>query len=348
MGRYHNLSELGDFAYVFAYRGCCVRPPEARDCPPSAGTNISTLNPCPLNSCCNIWGQCGTTKEFCKITGDGTPGMGTCISNCGMDIVNNKNAPAVYRKIWYFEAWNSERQCLWMDVTSFDESRFTHIHFAFADITPDFQVDVTKRIVAFDGWAASTSPTTFQIFREGVNPANRVRLAENIANYANQHGLDGTDIDWEYPAAPDIPGIPPAEPIDGPNYLAFLKLLNSMLPAGLPINEMGMVLDYIVYMTYDLHGQWDAGSKWSQDGCRGGNCLRSHINMTETHNALVMITKAGVPTNKIVVGVTSYGCSFKMKDRKCRGPICEFTGTSNVSHALPGPCTGTQGYISNA
>jgi hypothetical protein len=111
---------------------------------------------------------------------------------------------------------------------------------------------------------------------------------------------------------------------------------------------MGSVLDYIVYMTYDLHGQWDAGSRWSQDGCPNGMCLRSHVNMTETHGALVMVTKAGVPANKIIVGVSSYGRAFRMKDPNCRGPMCEYTGTASASNALPGPCTGTQGYISNA
>jgi hypothetical protein len=23
------------------------------------------LNPCPLNACCDVWGQCGITPEFC-------------------------------------------------------------------------------------------------------------------------------------------------------------------------------------------------------------------------------------------------------------------------------------------
>jgi GH18 family chitinase len=124
----------------------------------------------------------GTTKDFCEVTGDGTPGTGTCISNCGTDIVNNDVAPAVFRKIGYFEAWNPDRPCLWMDVGSIDQSKYTHIHFAFADVTPDFQVDVSKvqvqfdkfkalrtskRIIAFGGWAASTSKSTFQTFRDG-------------------------------------------------------------------------------------------------------------------------------------------------------------------------------------
>lgn len=33
---------------------------------------------------------------------------------------------------------------------------------------------------------------------------------------------------------------------------------------GFPIAEMSKVLDYIIYMTYDLHGQWDYGNKWAK------------------------------------------------------------------------------------
>lgn len=42
-------------------------------------------------------------------------------------------------------------------------------------------------------------------------------------------------------------------------------------------------------MTYDLHGQWDAGNQWASPGCPTGNCLRSHVNRTETMGALVSV-----------------------------------------------------------
>lgn len=32
---------------------------------PTNDTDIKDLNPCPLNVCCNVWGQCGTTDDFC-------------------------------------------------------------------------------------------------------------------------------------------------------------------------------------------------------------------------------------------------------------------------------------------
>ena len=61
-----------------------------------------------------------------------------------------------------------------------------------------------------------------------------------------------------------------------------------------------------------------------------------------------MITKAGVPSKKIFVGIASYGRSFKMADPNCKGPTCKFLGTREYSPATPGVCTQTGGYISNA
>lgn len=115
-----------------------------------------------------------------------------------------------------------------------------------------------------------------------------------------------------------------------------------------PIDKMADYVDYVIYMTYDMHGQWDYGNSWASPGCKTGNCLRSHINLTETTEALSMITKAGMPSNKVVVGVTSYGRSFKMANPNCKGPNCKFTGSYTVSKAAKGRCTNTAGYISNA
>ena len=263
-----------------------------------------------------------------------------------------------------------------MDVEDVDRSKYTHLHFSFVDLTPEFGVstanvqdqfdrllklDGIKRIAAFGGWAASTEPSTFWVFREGVKPGNREILATNLANFILEHDLEGIDMDWEYPAAPDIPGIPPADPMDGGHYLEFLKLLRAKLPnksvaiaapasywylRGFPIDEIAEIVDYIVFMTYDLHGQWDYNNPWSQDGCPEGNCLRSHINMTETMAALTMITKAGVPSHKITVGISSYGRSFKAAEPGCTGPMCRYLG--EASQAAPGRCTDEAGYVSNA
>ena len=61
-----------------------------------------------------------------------------------------------------------------------------------------------------------------------------------------------------------------------------------------------------------------------------------------------MITKAGVPSTKIMVGESSYGRSFKMASSGCTGPECLYTGSSSQSDATPGRCTNTGGYLANA
>lgn len=93
----------------------------------------------------------------------------------------------------------------------------------------------------------------------------------SVAAFVEKEGLDGADFDWEYPGATDIDGTPPGQESDGPNYLKFLVVMKSKLGEGkslsiaapasywylkaFPIKMMAKQLDYIVYMTYDLHGK---------------------------------------------------------------------------------------------
>ncbi|KAJ2006440.1 hypothetical protein GGI04_001886 [Coemansia thaxteri] len=130
-----------------------------------------------------------------------------------------------------------------------------------------------KKIVSFGGWGISTDVGTYQHLRNAMLPGNVDTVVTNLVNWMNASQLDGLDIDWEYPGAPDIKGIPPGLASDAPNYLNFLKKLKAKMPVGkslsiaapasywylkqFPITDMAQQLDYIVYMTYDLHGQWD-------------------------------------------------------------------------------------------
>lgn len=72
------------------------------------------------------------------------------------------------------------------------------------------------------------------------------------------------------------------------------------------------------------------------------------MNLTETKLSLAMITKAGVPGRKVIVGVTSYGRTYKMASAGCWGPQCTYLGDKINSPAKKGVCTGTGGYIADA
>ena len=95
--------------------------------------------------------------------------------------------------------------------------------------------------------------------------------------------------------------------------LADGKTLSIAAPASFwylkafPIKEIAKIVDFIVYMTYDLHGeypplvlslihgqgafmltslnlgQWDYDNPWASDGCPAGNCLHSHSKSHFSH-----------------------------------------------------------------
>ncbi|KAH7128640.1 hypothetical protein B0J11DRAFT_431313 [Dendryphion nanum] len=328
---------------------------------------------------------CTESKSETGAPGSFKKGENGCIQSCGMDIVGNDMTPGGFARVGYFQAYNGARECLNMDVSEVTtaEKSLTHVHFAFVGITADFKVNVAanvkeqfdkfnsgkfpfKKIISFGGWAESTEPGTFQRYKDAVKPENRNTFANNVLSFLNANDLHGVDFDWEYPGATDIPGVPSGGEMEAQNYLRFLTVMKGLLgndgkrslsialPASFwylkpfPVDKMAGVVDYFIYMTYDLHGQWDYGNKFANPGCDSGNCLRSHINKTETHNALSMITKAGVPARQLFVGVSSYGRSFRMADKSCTGEQCKFTGSFGKSDAEPGQCTGTGGYIANA
>ncbi|KAF2972656.1 hypothetical protein GQX73_g874 [Xylaria multiplex] len=383
--------------------------------PPADGKmSLADLNPCPLKACCSNWGFCGPFAAHCEIHAPegGGPGTklpeyeSTCVSNCGNEIKMNSGPPAAFERIGYYESWNLGRDCLWLKAENANtDGSYTHMHWGFAGIDPNTwkpiitdphkqwegfkALENMKRIVSFGGWAYSTEPATYNILRRAIID-NRETFTTNLAQFVRDEGIDGIDIDWEYPGAPDIlvGGQPIGKPGDGVAYLRFLTSLKSKLgrdklvsiaaPASywylkaFPIDRIAAVIDYIVYMTYDLHGQWDYGNVNAFDSCPSGKCIRSHVNLTETRNSLSIskstllgflptsehratltqsvqiVTKAGVPNNKIFVGESSYGRSFHMAQDGCWGPMCDFTGSRTESDASPGRCTQTKGYVSNA
>jgi chitinase len=92
---------------------------------------------------------------------------------------------------------------------------------AFAAITPDFNIDVSeiqasfddfvalegsfKKVISIGGWAFSTDPSTYMLFREAVIEANWDTFAANIASFLEEYDLDGVNLDWE--CKPKLPNL---------------------------------------------------------------------------------------------------------------------------------------------
>jgi hypothetical protein len=114
---------------------------------PANWDNIAKMNPCPLNACCDVWGQCGTTDGFCTRSNVDKEHIVTAkrntngyISNCGTNMTNNDSGQAEFAPVGYFEAQNMERSCLNIDITQMDTKKYTHIHFEFATVSANYKV----------------------------------------------------------------------------------------------------------------------------------------------------------------------------------------------------------------
>jgi GH18 family chitinase len=128
--------------------------------------------------------------------------------------VCTQDAPAKFQRIGYYESWNMNRDCLWLKAEKANTGNYTHIHWGFAEIDPtSFKVILkdehkqwegfknltdVKRIVSFGGWAYSTENPGASIMRRAIID-NRNVFASNLAQWAKDEGIDGIDIDWEYP-----------------------------------------------------------------------------------------------------------------------------------------------------
>ena len=157
-----------------------------------------------------------------------------------------------------------------------DPTLLTHINYAFALIKNDFEtLDVKtpsrlqqvvalkkqnpdlKILLSVGGWGAGN-------FSEMAGDANhRMKFAQNCLAAVNKYGLDGIDIDWEYPTSSSA-GIS-SSPLDMNNFTLLMKDLREVLGpdklltiatyAGVKYYDLrtcGQYLDFVNIMTYDM------------------------------------------------------------------------------------------------
>lgn len=127
---------------------------------------------------------------------------------------------------------------------SLDPSLYTHVFYAFAKITPQFQVVGTEwnddtliqeipngpvKIISIGGWSFSRDDGVFagtgssQIFPAIASSAqNRATFIASAIQFAKDRGMGGIDLDWEYP---NYENKNPRERTD------FTALLKDMYPA---------------------------------------------------------------------------------------------------------------------
>ncbi|KAF0716684.1 hypothetical protein As57867_002709, partial [Aphanomyces stellatus] len=182
----------------------------------------------------------------------------------------------------------------------------------------------TKFGLSIGGWTLSD-----QFSGIASSDATRRTFAKSAVKLMTDLGLDFIDIDWEYPVegGNDSPAVP-HRPEDIQNYILLLQAirdeyknlnfkaeLSVASPAG-PDNYRhwdfaGICgqLDHINIMTYDLAGSWSQYTDHQANLYEDPNHPKGL--KYSAHNAIQDYIKGGCPSNKIVMGIPSYGRSFE-------------------------------------
>ncbi|KAJ3835185.1 chitinase [Lentinula raphanica] len=180
-----------------------------------------------------------------------------------------------------------------------------------------------KALIAIGGWAGSI------YFSSAVGSAeNRTAFVKTLTDFTTTYGLDGINFDWEYPNKQGI-GCNVINANDAVNFLAFLQELRQDPvgaklslsaatgiatfngPSGTPLADVtgfAQVLDFIAIMNYDVWGSWSATV--GPNSPLADSCASSENQQGSAATAVKNWNGAGMPLDKIVLGVASYGHSF--------------------------------------
>lgn len=243
----------------------------------------------------------------------------------------------------------------------------TNIHYAFADIDSQGrlvlanpEVDLPnlaglralreerpqlRILLSVGGWERSGGFSD-----AAASPASRQTFAQSAAELIAEQGLDGIDLDWEFPVAGGKEGMP-HRPEDGENFTLLLRavrealdargeqdgrryLLSAAIPPGkdflgnIQPTAIAATLDYLFFMGYDFHGPWDSLTGFNAPlDSPGGDTPQTDSIREGVENW----RKAGVPPEKLVLGMPLYGYRYQLAPG-ASGLNSPFTSAGSVSY----------------
>ncbi|KAL0952638.1 hypothetical protein HGRIS_006884 [Hohenbuehelia grisea] len=187
----------------------------------------------------------------------------------------------------------------------------------------------TKIVLSVGGWGGSTW------FSQATNSsANRTTFKNALVSAVNTFGLDGIDIDWEYPNSTGAGN--PHSSADAANLLSLFQTLRGALGSskiisaavphlpwlgtnGKPLTDVSAYaaqLTYVNIMNYDV---WGASSSPGPNAPLGNLCGTSTQPQASAQAALSQWTKAGFPAGKLLLGLPLYGYVSQSTKTKLTG-----------------------------
>jgi len=271
------------------------------------------------------------------------------------------NEEKKYKIIGYVAGWKG------VDTNKIDGTKLTHINYAFANVIDGRVVEGEGReqadkenlaklnslkkvnpelkiLISIGGWTWSKG------FSDAVlTEDSRKKFTASAFDYLIRHDLDGLDFDWEYPALQGDNN--PYRPEDKENFVQMLKsirealdslgsldnthYLSTIASAGfkeyLDVNDLGQAqqyLDFINIMTYDYIVQSSTDTTGHHT-----NLFTIKPSGRSSEKAVNDHVAAGVPIEKLVMGMAFYGRSWRDVNSDNNGLFQVGKGSGNYSYS---------------
>ncbi|MCG8310192.1 MAG: glycoside hydrolase family 18 protein [Cytophagales bacterium] len=252
-----------------------------------------------------------------------------------------RDDPKDYRVVGYVAGYRD------FDFSKILAKKLTHINYAFANVidgrvmfdTAD--IDHTslkdddlkalqklkavnpdlKILVSVGGWVWSGNFSDAALTAE-----SRSRFAKSAADFVDKYGLDGIDIDWEYPNQVGAGNIHRVEDIE--NFTLLMKATREALSelekqtqkghylltiatgadsayvSNTKLGEVAEYLDFLNIMTYDFY---NGLHKTTGHHANLYPSVNNPFRISDVLNSVKLHEDAGVPLEKITIGIPFYG-----------------------------------------
>ncbi|GAB3781092.1 glycoside hydrolase family 18 protein [Spirosoma horti] len=206
----------------------------------------------------------------------------------------------------------------WLHNLATDSTNFKHLN-QLKLRNPDLKI-----LISIGGWAWSEN------FSDAVvSDTGRVAFAASAVDIVREYQLDGIDIDWEYPGMKGEDNV--FRPEDRENFTLLFKALREQLnglkqqtgkdylvTTALPgfdaiftHTDMGKAqqyLNYINVMSYDFFTEGPLAGHHTNLYPSG-----KVDNETSGDKAVKLYEKAGIPAEKLVLGIAFYGRAWQLQ-----------------------------------
>jgi chitinase len=189
-----------------------------------------------------------------------------------------------------------------------------------------------KVLISLGGWGGC--PTCSDVFS---SETGRKEFVQSIKEIYNGLGVDGLDLDWEYPGIPGPPGHK-YQAADKPHFTQLVKELRKLgkkyqltfaaggsqryLDSAVEWKKVMKKVDYVNIMSYDLSG----GTRATHH-----TALFSAPKQPRSADMVVKaLLKMGIPSKKIIIGGAFYGKVFENVESIADGPY----NTGNLKNTV--------------